>query len=87
MVRKMAASAKEIHDFLHDLLSRARPIAQRELAELREFAHDEYGLTEIKPWDLRYLGERLRESRYTTFRTRCFVRTSSWTMSLLGCSR
>jgi oligopeptidase A len=64
LVPKMAESAVQVHDFLADLAQRARPHAQTELAELREFAAHELGLAELQPWDMAYAAERLKRSRY-----------------------
>ncbi len=64
MVPKMADSATQVHDFLADLARRARPFAERELAELREFAARELGLSELQPWDMAYASERMKQSRY-----------------------
>src|SRR6185437_2831023 len=44
LATKMAASPTEVMEFLHDLAARAKPVAQRELAGLREFAHAELKL-------------------------------------------
>ena len=43
---------------------RARPHAERELAELREFAARELGLPDLQAWDRAYAAEKLRQSRY-----------------------
>ena len=64
LVAKMARSPREVMDFLRDLARRARPQAQRDLAELREFAARELGLADLQPWDIGYASERLREARY-----------------------
>src|SRR5690606_29237940 len=61
---RMARSADEVLGFLRDLAARAKPYAQRDLAELREFAQKEYGMTDLQPWDLPFYAERLRESRF-----------------------
>ncbi|WP_459694742.1 M3 family metallopeptidase, partial [Achromobacter xylosoxidans] len=47
-----------------DLAARAKPYAQRDLAELKAYAAAELGLAELQPWDVAYASERLRESRY-----------------------
>ena len=44
LVPKMAGSPAQVIEFLHDLGRRARPGAERDLAELREFARTELGL-------------------------------------------
>ncbi|MDO1529389.1 M3 family metallopeptidase [Fulvimonas sp. R45] len=64
LATKMAASPTEVMEFLHDLAARARPVAQRELAELREFARTELGLDNLEPWDVGYASEKLRQRRY-----------------------
>ena len=61
---RMARSADEVVKFLRDLASRAKPYAERDLAQLREFAARELGMEDLQPWDLPYASERLRESRY-----------------------
>ena len=40
------------------------PVAERDLAELREFARDELGLAELQAWDLAFASEKLKEQRY-----------------------
>jgi len=61
---RMARSAGEVGSFLRDLAARAKPYAERDLAELREFAAERLGLAELQPWDVAYASERLREARY-----------------------
>ena len=65
LVPKMAGSPQQVIDFLLDLGHRARPGAERDLAELREFARTELGLAELKAWDLPYASQRLKEKRYS----------------------
>ena len=64
LVPKMAESAAQVHDFLADLAHRARPFAERDLAELREFAARQLGLDDLQPWDMPFVAERLKQSRY-----------------------
>jgi oligopeptidase A len=64
LVPKMATSVQQVRDFLLDLARRARPGAERDLAELREFARAELGLADLQAWDLPYVSERLKEQRY-----------------------
>lgn len=61
---RMADSAEEVMDFLRQLAKRAKPFAERDLTELKEFAQKELGLTDLHPWDIPYASERLREVRY-----------------------
>ena len=64
LVPKMAESPAQVKDFLADLARRARPYAERDLAELREFAAAELGLADLKPWDTAFASERLKQARY-----------------------
>ena len=64
LVPKMAQSPQQVIDFLRDLARRARPGAERDLAELRAFARDELGLPELQAWDMPFASERLKEKRY-----------------------
>ncbi|RZU03053.1 M3 family metallopeptidase [Rivibacter subsaxonicus] len=64
LVPKMARSASEVLDFLRDLARRARPHAERDLAELRAYAAAELGLPELQSWDIAFASEKLKEARY-----------------------
>jgi oligopeptidase A len=64
LATKMAASPTEVMEFLHDLAARARPVAQQELATLREFARSELKLDNLESWDVGYASEKLRQQRY-----------------------
>ncbi|MFC5547756.1 M3 family metallopeptidase [Massilia aerilata] len=61
---KMAESPEHVIAFLEDLARRARPYAEKDLAELRAFAKDELGIEEMQAWDATYASEKLREQRY-----------------------
>ena len=64
LVAKMARSPDEVLAFVRDLARRARPHADRELAELRAYAADTLGLPELQAWDRPYAAEQLKQSRY-----------------------
>jgi oligopeptidase A len=61
---KMAESPQQVLDFLNELAARARPYAERDLKEVRDFAARELGLAKLEAWDLAYASEKLRASRY-----------------------
>jgi oligopeptidase A len=61
---KMAESPEHVIEFLEDLARRARPYAEKDLAELRAFAKDELGIADMQAWDATYASEKLREQRY-----------------------
>ena len=64
LATKMAGSPAEVLAFLRDLAARAKPVAQRELASLREFASGELKLDNLESWDIAYASEKLRVQRY-----------------------
>jgi oligopeptidase A len=64
LATKMADSPQQVAVFMRELAQRARPFAEKDLAELREFARAELGLQELQSWDVGYASEKLREKRY-----------------------
>ena len=64
LATKMATSPADVESFLRDLAHHARPSAERDAAELREFAARELGLAALEPWDIAFASERLLEARY-----------------------
>lgn len=64
LATKMAASPREVLEFLGDLARRARPFAERDMQELRDFARAELGLAEVRAADVAYASEKLRQKRY-----------------------
>jgi len=64
LVPKMAQSHQQVTDFLRDLAKRARPHAERDMAELRDFARTACGLSDLQAWDVAFVSEKLKEARY-----------------------
>ena len=64
LVPKMAQSPEHVIEFLEDLARRARPFAEKDLAELKTFAREELGIDQLEAWDVAYASEKLRERRY-----------------------
>ena len=64
VVAKMAKSPDEVVTFLRDLAQRARPYAEKDVADLREFAAAHLALADPQSWDYAYIGEKLKEARY-----------------------
>ena len=60
LARRMARTVDEVLGFLRDMARAARPAAERELAELTEFAG-----RKLDAWDITYYSERLQEARYS----------------------
>ena len=64
LVPKMANSPQEVIIFLRDLAQRARPYAEKDVQDLRQFAHEHLGLSDPQPWDWTFIAEKLKEQRY-----------------------
>ncbi len=65
LATKMAENPAQVIAFLRDLAHKARPFAERDLAELRAFAQTECGLATLESWDMAWVSEKLRQSRYS----------------------
>jgi oligopeptidase A len=65
VIAKMAKSPEEVVNFLRDLAHRARPYAEKDVADLRAFASEHMALVDPRPWDYAYIGEKLKEARYS----------------------
>ena len=61
---KMAESVEQVLAFLRDLAAKARPFAEKDLAELCEFSAKTLGLPALEAWDYAYAAEKLRQARY-----------------------
>ena len=50
--------------FLRDMAKKAKPFAEKDMAELLAFAKDELGITDFQPWDAAWVSEKLQQARY-----------------------
>ncbi len=64
LASKMADTPAQVAAFLLELAQRAKPFAEDDLKELREFAAAQLGLDELQAWDVGYASEKLRQQRY-----------------------
>lgn len=64
VARKMAKSVEQVNHFLDDLIRYSRPAAEREFAQLTDFARDQYRLAGLEAWDIPYFSEKLRKASY-----------------------
>ena len=64
LVPKMAESVPQVLAFLRDLAVKAKPFAEKDIAELREFSKQELGLETLEPWDVGFASEKLLQARY-----------------------
>ncbi len=61
---KMAETPAQVLAFLEDLARHARPFAEKDAAELKEFAKNELAIENLEAWDVAYASEKLRAKRY-----------------------
>ncbi|UCV11178.1 M3 family metallopeptidase [Dechloromonas denitrificans] len=61
---KMADTPAQVLAFLRELAAKAKPFAEKDIAELKAFAKDELGLDDFQPWDAAYVSEKLLQARY-----------------------
>jgi Zn-dependent oligopeptidases len=65
LATKMAQSTQQVIDFLTDLAAKAKPQGEKELAELKRYAYEFFGASELKPWDIAYYSEKQKQYLYT----------------------
>ena len=61
---RMAETPQKVHSFLEELLEKAKPAAKIEFEELREFARQEDGISDLYKWDGSYYAEKLKQKRF-----------------------
>ena len=64
LASKMANTPEQILKFLRELAQHARPLADKDLLELQEFAKKQLAMSELQSWDIGYVSEKLRQQRY-----------------------
>lgn len=62
--KRMAKSPETVFDFLNKCAAIYKPAALKDLAELKEFSKKYDGTTEIKPWDIAYYSEKLKQEKF-----------------------
>jgi oligopeptidase A len=64
LATKMAESPQHVSEFLHTLAARAKPFAEKDMQELKDYAAQKLGLHDVQAWDVAYISEKLREEKY-----------------------
>ena len=63
LAAKMAESTHQVMGFLNNLVKKSKPFAEKDYAELTQFAREQ-GCTDFQAWDATYYSEKLRIAKY-----------------------
>ena len=61
---RMAQNPNQVLTFLNDLLTKAKPAAEREFTQLANFAKSLDGIEQLEKWDGAYYSEKLKQKLY-----------------------
>ncbi|QXP61408.1 M3 family metallopeptidase [Olleya sp. HaHaR_3_96] len=61
---RMAETPEKVNTFLQDLLVKAKPAAEREFAELENFAKELDTIDQLEKWDSAYYSEKLKQKLF-----------------------
>ena len=62
---RMAKTPTTVLDFLNDLLTKAKPFAEKEIKELTAFAKETDGIETLQRWDHAYYAEKLKQKKFS----------------------
>jgi len=61
---RMAKTPTQVKSFLNELLTKAKPAAEREFKTLQNFAKDLDGIDQLQKWDSAYYSEKLKQKLF-----------------------
>jgi len=61
---RMAQNPEKVLSFLNDLLTKAKPAAEKEFEELTDYAKKLDGIDRLEKWDGSYYSEKLKQERF-----------------------
>lgn len=61
---RMAQTPEKVHEFLNELLEKAKPAAAREFKELEDFAKALDHIDQLEKWDSAYYSEKLKQKLF-----------------------
>ena len=65
LATKMAETPAQVIEFLSDLADKSFSQAEVELAEIQDFAKDNFMAKALEAWDLTFYAEKLKQAKYT----------------------
>ncbi|EAR02151.1 M3 family metallopeptidase [Maribacter sp. HTCC2170] len=61
---RMAETPEKVHEFLNELLGKAKPAAEQEFKQLEDFAKELDGIDQLQKWDGAYYSEKLKQKLF-----------------------
>ena len=61
---RMAETPEKVHEFLNELLEKAKPAAEREFKQLEDFAKELDDIDQLQKWDGSYYSEKLKQKLF-----------------------
>lgn len=61
---RMAETPDKVNNFLEEILEKAKPAAEREFAELENFAKNLDGIDQLQKWDAAFYSEKLKQNLF-----------------------
>ncbi|MGK0472554.1 MAG: oligopeptidase A [Candidatus Azotimanducaceae bacterium] len=62
---KMAKDTDQVLNFLRELAAKSKAAAEREFAEICQFALEQHSASEVNAWDVGYFAEKLKEHKFS----------------------
>jgi Zn-dependent oligopeptidase len=61
---RMAENPERVMNFINDIISHAKPVADNEISELQSFALKQQGPEQLMAWDYSFYAEKLKKERF-----------------------
>ena len=65
LATKMANSPEDVVAFLKELALKAKPFAQKELDEIKDYSNQIESIRKVEPWDIPFISEKLKKTRFS----------------------
>ena len=64
LIKRMAENKENVYSLLDKLLNAYKPTAEKEVAEVQEYANNHGAYFQLQPWDWSYYAEKLKDEKY-----------------------
>ncbi len=65
LATKMAQTPAQVLGFLNDLAEKAKPQGEKEVEALRQFAEQEFNISQLNLWDIAYYSEKQKQALFS----------------------